>query len=184
MESTEIKENQFITKEIIEAVLWTNILFRGKVTFCGSFGLVINKKIQRPIHDIDCITREDYYGHFFKAIGQYGINTSNSAKFTINDVPVRVFKLTSPNGIEVDVMYRPDRCKSRVMHIFSGTLYVPIKVEDPDSAIEVKRNYLNIVDRLPNPESAEKHKMDLEYIEHTSKYESKKPLPPTDDIFF
>jgi hypothetical protein len=162
-----IKEENFITQAIIEAVIWTNILFRGKVSFCGSFGLAAHKLLNRPLHDVDCITDENWYGSFFQEIGQYGLSTSSSEKFTVDGVLVLCFKLTAPNGIGVDVMYRKDGCVSdKVWLEGTGSFYdTEIRLEKPESAIEVKRNYLNIVGRKPNPKFVVKHTFDLEYID-------------------
>ena len=160
-----IKPSLFITEEIIDAVLWVNTLFRGWVTFCGSLGLVMNGKLARPVHDVDCITDHCWYGAFFEQIGQYGLDTSNSEKFTVNGVLVCVFKLIAPNGINVDVMYRQDGCKGRANWITMNGRSAMVRIEDPESAIEIKRNYLKIADRTPNPESVAKHTADLEYID-------------------
>ena len=161
-----ITTNIYITDEILDAVLWVNTLFRGKVTFCGSFGLVAHGILHRPIHDIDCITDDNLYGVFYELIGQYGIGTSNSEKFQVDGIWVLCFKLTAPNGINVDVMYRADGCKSQTAWVHKlNDQYGEIKIEKPESAIEIKRNYLNLAGRTPNTESAEKHKADLEYID-------------------
>lgn len=170
-----IKKNLFITEEIIEAVLWVNTLLRGKVTFCGSFGLVANDLLHRPIHDIDCISDDDLYGHFFEEIGQYGISSSGSAKFTLNGVLVKCFKLVAHNGVHIDVMYREDGCKSERVLIDGGGHYCggELRIEVPESAINVKRNYLNLGDRVPNPESFAKHTADLKYIDSLLKKKKK-----------
>lgn len=158
-----MKGNKFITKEITEAVLWVNTLFRGKVTFCGSFGLVMHNILERPIHDIDCITDTNWYGKpFWDEIGQWGYTqASNSEKFTVNGVLVMVFKLTAPNGIGIDVMYREDGVKSNLAYLDGWE----IKVEVPESAIDIKQNYLKILGRNSNLESAAKHQADLKYIQ-------------------
>lgn len=164
---TTIEKNAYLTEKIIDTILWVNTLFRGKVTICGSTGLVINDLLHRPIHDVDCITDENYYGTFFEQIGQYGLGTSNSEKFTVKGVLVCCFKLISPNGITVDVMYRADGTKSSNKMVYSRDsrdTWGDVKVEDPDSCLEIKRNYLNLT-RTPNPESYAKHKADLEYVE-------------------
>jgi hypothetical protein len=153
-------KSKHITKEIIDSVLWVNILFRGKVTFCGSLGLVLNGKLDRPIHDIDCITEEDLYGHFYNEIGKYGMYTSNSEKFELNGVEVKVFKIISPWGVNVDVMFRHDGVEWERVFLESTS----IKVEKPEVAIQVKKDYLKIVNRTPNPEAVKKHTADLAYI--------------------
>lgn len=157
--------NQYLTQKIIDAIFWVNTLFRGKVTFCGSVGLVINNYLHRPIHDIDCITEENWYGAFFEGIGQYGLNTSNSEKFEVNGVQVCVFKLLAPNGVTVDVMYRQDGCKSREVYLYDSKVAGSVKVEVPESAMFIKRNYLDRVGKAPSSEAAAKHQADLEYIE-------------------
>lgn len=159
-----IEKGPYLTNAIIDAVLWVNTLFRGKVTICGSTGLVINDLLHRPIHDVDCITDENWYGSFFEAIGQYGLGTSNSEKFEVNGVLVCCFKLVAPNGVTVDVMYRADGTKSTSKMIFSGDTWGDVRVEDPGSCLEIKRNYLNLT-RTPNPESYAKHKADIVYVE-------------------
>lgn len=159
-------KSPYITQEVIDTVLCVNTLFRGKVVFCGSFGLVLNGKLDRPIHDIDCITDDCLYGSFFELIGKYGLGTSNSEKFVVDGVPVCVFKLTSPNGMGVDVMYRPHGCKEGKKIWFHEGINpgADIRVEKPESAIEIKKNYLKIANRTPNPEAAAKHMADLQFI--------------------
>lgn len=159
-----IEKGDYLTDKIIDAILWVNTLFRGKVVICGSAGLVINDLLHRPIHDVDCITDENWYGSFFEAIGQYGLGTSSSEKFEVNGVLVCCFKLVAPNGVTVDVMYRADGTKSTSKMIYSGDTWGDVRVEDPKSCLEIKRNYLNLT-RTPNPESYAKHKADLEYVE-------------------
>jgi hypothetical protein len=47
---------------LIETVKWVHGVFEGRVTFCGSFGLILNGLISRPIKDLDIITDDNYYG--------------------------------------------------------------------------------------------------------------------------
>lgn len=157
-----VDKNMYLTSKVIGTIFWVNTLFRGKVTFCGSVGLVINNLLHRPIHDVDCITDENWYGSFF---GQYGLRTSNSEKFEVNGVLVRCFKLTAPNGMNVDVMYRVDGCKGKSVYLSNDGNQGKVRVERPESCLEIKRNYLKLVGRTANPESYAKHTADLEYVE-------------------
>lgn len=156
-----MKQSKHITREVVNTVLWVNTLFKGKVTFCGSFGLVLNGKLDRPIHDIDCITDVDYYGKSgYDEIFQYGVCSSGSEKFYVEGVLVKVFKIYSPSGMGIDVMFRADGVKSE-KRFFE---YAEIKVERPESAIHIKENYLKILGSDPNPESYKKHSSDLNFI--------------------
>lgn len=146
-------------------VLWLNTVFKGKVTFCGSLGLKLNGKLTRKVHDIDCITDKDHYGidpqkWLPKNIKDaFEVYQGNSAKFKVNGVLVKCFKMTSPQGIHVDVMYRPDGVKS-TNHELNGKI---IKVEVPESAIAVKKYYLKNWSTMDGCTGAsyEKHKTDL-----------------------
>jgi hypothetical protein len=155
--------------KIAKTVLWVNTIFKGKVTFCGSFGLKINGKIDREVHDIDCITDKDWYAipphkyipkKFSSKDDFYQVMAiGNSAKFYVHGVLIKCFKLVSPQGITIDVMYRPDGVHSSE-HEFEG---VKIKVERPESAIEVKHFYLENFQNMQGctGQSYEKHKQDL-----------------------
>lgn len=124
--------------KIILTVLWVNKIFNGKVTFCGSFGLKLNGKIHREVHDVDCITDECYYGknpiEYFPAKIYnrenffYNVYKGESAEFFVDGVLVKIFKLISPQGIHVDVMFRPDVTFSSLAQI-KNTI---IKVEKPE----------------------------------------------------
>lgn len=151
--------------KIAKTVLWVNKIFKGKVTFCGSFGLRLNGKIDREVHDVDCITDKDFYGvkpwtYLPKKYDMLDVYDGHSAKFEVNGVLVKCFKLKSPQGITVDVMFRPDGIKSNV-HEYNGQ---KIKVEMPESAMEVKKYYLDNWAKMQGctGQSFDKHKNDLE----------------------
>lgn len=152
---------------ITETVLWLNKIFAGRVTFCGSFGLAVNGLLNRSVHDIDCITEQNFFGKPpWGYLGDswedyYTSSADTSAKFYVDGVLVKVFKLTSPSGIKVDVMYRPD-IVCREMVKFCGER---ILVEDPESAIKVKKYYIENWKRMENctGKSCAKHELDIQY---------------------
>lgn len=154
---------------ISATVLWLNKIFKGKVTFCGSFGLAVNGLLNRPVQDIDCITDRCYFGEDpWEFLGEehekfYTISSDTSAKFYVDGVLVKVFKLNSPSGIKVDVMYREDLV-SRETVKFCGER---ILVEDPASAIAVKKYYIENWKRMENctGQSSLKHEQDIEHYE-------------------
>lgn len=194
-----IKESGLLTREVLDAVLWVNTLFRGKVIFCGSFGLATQGLLERKISDIDCITEENWYGTFFEHIGQYGVYSSNSEKFEVDGVLVLCFKITAPNGIIVDVMFRADFAfvvngiKSIRSYVTGRRDYEgEIRIQIAEQIIEAKRNWVkkNVLWAAPKKpwstsSSAAKHQSDLEYIDQLLKGRKKKPVidyPPSLEI--
>lgn len=191
-----IKENKYLTREVLDAVLWVNTLFRGKVIFCGSFGLVAQGLLERKINDIDCITEENWYGTFFQHIGQYGIASSNSEKFEVNGILVLCFKITAPNGVIIDVLFRGDYghmvngiSRNSISRYITGRRNYEgeIRIQKAEQIIEAKVNWVkkNVLWSAPRsawvtkPDSAPKHESDLKTI--TKLLEKKNAQRDADD---
>jgi len=150
-------EKEFISEEIKSVVR----LFESNYTdivYCGSFGLVMNGLLKRPVKDLDIITKENYYGTG-KFFGEYLIDISSgrSEKFMVGKNRVVSFRLKI-NDVYVDVLYNLDEKPNYSIKCLDG-MY--INVEDPESAIRAKKGY---IEHDRSVHSIIKHLKDLIYI--------------------
>lgn len=159
--------NKYISKEIFDVV--KEIATKHPETvFCGSFGLILNNKLQRDVKDIDIIVKENYYSNngdcdFFsnkRYIFHAGGVEHDSNHFMVGKNSIKCFKLYF-DEIKVDVFYCENNdITPKYNKINIGG--VDILVETPESAIKAKKEYV-INDKSQN--SILKHLKDLIYME-------------------
>lgn len=108
------------------------------VIFCGSLGLYLNELLDRPIHDIDVLTLENYYNRngFFEKERLEG--NSDSHKFMVGIDRVLSFKVNIYD-INIDVLYNKNTPPEWEEKMFDG---IKIRVEKPMSAIKAKQLYM------------------------------------------
>src|SRR6478735_10264230 len=76
-----------------------------EVIFTGSVSLYLQNKLQRHPNDIDCFTKNSYYGD--QACVE--VNRESSLKFWDSTGKlIEVVKGRSANGVPIDYMYRSD----------------------------------------------------------------------------
>lgn len=151
------KPNYHFDSLVIEAVKEIVKQENGKVIFVGSFGLKLNNKLNRVIHDIDVFTPTSYYGD----PSCESVNRESSGRFRINGVEVLCVNGKTSNGVKVDYMWRKDYNKIKFdVHSFHG---IKINVEQPDFAIKAKAEY--VATSRVFDEKRNKHYDDLKQIE-------------------
>lgn len=163
MKTAEERFNDAMLGRFVETVKWVNELFNGKVTFCGSFGLVLNGKLKRPLKDLDVITEENYYGQPGKLpdpvhetfFGLHSTNDwGNSGQYWVNGNKVYCFKIEhAVHNVVVDVLYTGLPTDYDIVDFYG----IKIRVEKPDAAIVAKIQYA----QSPQLEYREKHESDL-----------------------
>ena len=146
------KKDKF-SKDFIDAVHKVNEKYKGNVVFCGSFGLVLNGLLDRPIKDIDVLTFENYFVSPERELG-------NSGVFDVGNIEVLCFK-EHINNITIDTLYRNDSENIKYSNI--DFYNISIKVELPQSAILFKKQYIESNKDKSNF-NTEKHLKDLEDI--------------------
>lgn len=129
------------------------------VVFCGSFGLLLNGYLDRPIGDIDILTKEDHYtgGQVdYHLLGDYRVSgTADSHKFMLGDTEVLSFKVRV-GELNIDIFYTSNELEYDEVDLGKG---ITILVEKPQYAIENKKLYVR-----SNRRSSVKHKLDLDYM--------------------
>lgn len=153
-------ENKYISEKIIQVVK-NIVIYYPDVVFCGSFGLVLNGKLEREVKDIDVLVAKSYYnqGGFFDKL-RVSNSCADSAIFMVGDEMVRSFKLKFDNDVKVDVLYNEsEKVPDFKEIIFDG---IKIRVENPEGAINAKLKYVRS-DKFPDV--AIKHIKDLIYME-------------------
>lgn len=134
---------KYINDNIVGAVKMIAAV-HPETVFCGSLGLVINGKLERNVKDIDVITDEDHYreNNFFPHDRAKVIYHPNDEKpshhFLVGKDTVSCFKLNL-NGVKVDVLYNEKIKPEYTIVDFDG---MKIRVENPESAIKVKKLYV------------------------------------------
>lgn len=134
--------NRYFTQELVDAVKWVHNTFDGKVIFCGSFGLVLNGKLKRFVHDIDAFSEVDYLSDttlWGKIKNGTYLGRIGSGNFEMDNEPVSTIKFLVPNTIvTVDFFHRKTLPEYDIIE-FDG---LQIKVEKAQGAIDAKRQYV------------------------------------------
>lgn len=154
-------------QQIIDAVKEIHQSLAGRCIFVGSFGLRLNNRLDRVIHDLDVITEDSVYGTSqADEVGREG-----SGIFTVDGHKVWCVHAVTSNGIKVDYMWRADRTEFDLVD-FHGT---EIKVQKPEYAISAKESYLSSNQRV----NRTKHEADLREMN-----EDNDIAPMSDDLPF
>lgn len=125
------------------------------IIFCGSFGLSVNGLINRKIRDLDVITNKKYKQLFeLYDIGNFRTKHESSHIFNFDDEEV-IVETMDINGIRVDFFNVNRNVEYKKFRLQDGTI---IKVETPEYAINVKKQYIKL---NPNEEVFLKHFADL-----------------------
>jgi hypothetical protein len=108
------------------------------VIICGSAALVLQGLLKRPIHDIDVVSKKDYYsyGGFYNNLRANG--PSESHEFLNENFTVRCFKVKFENGVNVDVFHSERPIHSTEIDTFGITF----SIEFAKSAINAKIGYV------------------------------------------
>ena len=153
-----MKSHIHITEPIIRMVHALSAAFDNEIIFCGSFGLVYNGVLDRPIGDIDVMTMHDYYHGGWDKDSALEREEGSSGTFQIGDHIVVCFKLWLKGDTDApsaDIFYAHDNyMPSYDVVDFHG---VKIKIEKPEGAIVAKKRYV----ASPQLKNRNKHKSDL-----------------------
>ena len=157
---------------IIKTIEWLEENLTEKPIYGGSFGLFVNGILDREIHDLDIITTNDYYSDASKHMFKGNLITfdfrqeGQSNKFVRNDCLVKVFKVISPYGINIDFLFVSNHdvpVDIKYKTIKFGNL--ELNIEDPNEAIVAKYSYQSRPELLEDHK--EKHRRDLENMNVT-----------------
>jgi len=157
-------ENKIFSEDLIKTIIHLNKKYDERIIFCGSFGLVLNGLINREIHDIDCFTLDNHYGNMPINMDEHNFG---SGHFFVDDK--EIFRYSEIiNNYDIDIMYRDDpyNIKYSVIDFYGSS----IKVENPESAIIAKEQYL---ESNKNHINKDKHTNDLIEIKRNFHYEEK-----------
>lgn len=156
MEVINPKIPQSITS-VIE-ILDNNTLL-NEVVFCGSFGLVLRGILDRPVKDLDLVSKEiDFNNRFIHGLTEDREHMQGSRSFKVGDERVSCAKFRCRNLV-VDIFFNNKRDPIYDEMQFAG---YKILVERPEEALRVKKLYLK---SNPRAKGSKKHKKDIAIIE-------------------
>jgi hypothetical protein len=158
---------------IIKTIEWLEENLTEKPIYGGSFGLFVNGLLDREIHDLDIITTTDYYVEITKHLFKGDLITfdfrqeGQSNKFVRNDCLVKVFKVISPYGINIDFLFVSNNHDVSVDIKYKTIKFgnLELNIEDPNEAIVAKYSYQSRPELLED--HREKHRRDLENMNVT-----------------
>lgn len=153
-----------MNENILKTIEWLEENLTEKPIYGGSFGLFANGLLDREIHDLDIITNVDYYNsnELFKDLIVWDFRQEGeSSKFVRNDHLVKVFKIISPYGINIDFLHVTNDGQSTIDIKYEKMKFgdLELNIEDPNEAIVAKYSYQSRPELFE--EHKEKHRKDL-----------------------